>query len=82
MNPHNRIARAAVAAALAGMTSASYAGGFGIATQNGSGTGNAFAGGAAVVERRFDLLRRQNDERTMRLCDGFARAFRYDVERR
>ena len=50
MNPHNRIARAAVAAALAGMTSASYAGGFGIATQNGSGTGNAFAGGAAVAE--------------------------------
>jgi len=32
------------------MTSASYAGGFGIATQNGSGTGNAFAGGAAVAE--------------------------------
>jgi len=50
MNPHNRIARAAVAAALAVMTSASYAGGFGIATQNGSGTGNAFAGGAAVAE--------------------------------
>ena len=50
MNPHNRIARAAVAAALAGMTSASFAGGFGIATQNGSGTGNAFAGGAAVAE--------------------------------
>src|SRR6187402_2639856 len=50
MSKHNRIARAAVAAAMAGMTSASYAGGFGIATQNGSGTGNAFAGGAAVAE--------------------------------
>ncbi len=46
----NEIARAAVAAALAAITSTTMAGGFGIATQNGSGTGNAFAGGAAVAE--------------------------------
>jgi long-chain fatty acid transport protein len=44
------VIRAAVVAALGGMASASVAGGFGIATQNGSGTGNAFAGGAAVAE--------------------------------
>lgn len=46
----HEIARAAVAAALAAVTSTTMAGGIGIATQNGSGTGNAFAGGAAVAE--------------------------------
>ncbi len=50
MKSTDRIARAAVAAALAGIASAAAAGGFGIATQSGSGTGNAFAGGAAVAE--------------------------------
>ena len=39
-----------VAAALAGAAASSFAGGFGIATQSGSGTGNAFAGGAAVAD--------------------------------
>jgi long-chain fatty acid transport protein len=40
----------AVAAALAGLASNAVAGGFGIATQSGSGTGNAFAGGAAAAD--------------------------------
>ena len=50
MKKANGWMRAGVAAALAGMASATMAGGFGIATQSGSGTGNAFAGGAAVAE--------------------------------
>src|SRR3954470_3546083 len=50
MSRHKRIARAAAAALMSGMTTASFAGGFGIATQSGSGTGNAFAGGAASAE--------------------------------
>lgn len=41
---------AAVAVAMAGAVSAAFAGGFAIGTQSGSGTGNAFAGGAAVAE--------------------------------
>ena len=40
----------AVAAALGGMASNAVAGGLGIGTQSGSGTGNAFAGGAASAE--------------------------------
>jgi long-chain fatty acid transport protein len=40
----------AVAAALGGMTSSAVAGGFAIGTQSGSGTGNAFAGGAAGAD--------------------------------
>jgi len=40
----------AVAAALGGLTSGAIAGGFGIGTQSGSGTGNAFAGGAAAAD--------------------------------
>ncbi len=39
-----------VAAALGGLTSGAIAGGFGIGTQSGSGTGNAFAGGAAAAD--------------------------------
>jgi hypothetical protein len=30
-------------------------------------------GPAEVVDRRFELLRRQNDERNRRMCEGFAR---------
>ena len=40
----------ATAAAMAGVASSAVAGGFAIGTQSGSGTGNAFAGGAAVAE--------------------------------
>ncbi|MGH8661289.1 MAG: outer membrane protein transport protein, partial [Burkholderiales bacterium] len=44
------LAAAAVAAALCGMASGAVAGGFAIGTQSGSGTGNAFAGGAAAAD--------------------------------
>jgi long-chain fatty acid transport protein len=40
----------AAGAALGGMASGAWAGGFAIGTQSGSGTGNAFAGGAAVAD--------------------------------
>ncbi|MGH8641683.1 MAG: OmpP1/FadL family transporter [Burkholderiales bacterium] len=40
----------AVGAALGGMVSGAMGGGFAIGTQSGSGTGNAFAGGAAVAD--------------------------------
>jgi long-chain fatty acid transport protein len=40
----------AVSAALAGFATTASAGGFAIGTQSGSGTGNAFAGGAAAAE--------------------------------
>ena len=40
----------AIAAALGGMASSALAGGFAIGTQSGSGTGNAFAGGAAAAD--------------------------------
>ena len=40
----------AVAAALGGLASGANAGGFAIGTQSGSGTGNAFAGGAAAAD--------------------------------
>ena len=44
------LAALAVGAALGCMTTATVAGGLGIGTQSGSGTGNAFAGGAASAE--------------------------------
>lgn len=40
----------ATAAAIMGLSSSAAAGGFAIGTQSGSGTGNAFSGGAAVAE--------------------------------
>jgi long-chain fatty acid transport protein len=40
----------AVTAALGGLASSAVAGGFAIGTQSGSGTGNAFAGGAAAAD--------------------------------
>jgi hypothetical protein len=40
-----------------------------------------FAGPPETVERRFELLRRQNDERTKRICEAFARAEKYDAAR-
>lgn len=45
-----KIASVAVAAALGGMATGAVAGGFAIGTQSGSGTGNAFAGGAAAAD--------------------------------
>lgn len=42
--------KVATAAAMAGFASSAAAGGFAIGTQSGSGTGNAFSGGAAVAE--------------------------------
>jgi len=45
-----KLATTAVAAALGGMASGAVAGGFAIGTQSGSGTGNAFAGGAAAAD--------------------------------
>ena len=44
------ITTGAVAAALFGASAQTFAGGFAIGTQSGSGTGNAFAGGAAAAE--------------------------------
>lgn len=35
-----------------------------------------FAGSPEVVARRFELLRRQNDERNLRMCEALARAER------
>lgn len=45
-----KLASIAVAAALGGMATGVVAGGFAIGTQSGSGTGNAFAGGAAAAD--------------------------------
>lgn len=50
MKKSNQAMRVCVAAALVGAAASSFAGGFGIATQSGSGTGNAFAGGAAAAD--------------------------------
>ena len=50
MKKSNLAMRICVAAALAGAAASIFAGGFGIATQSGSGTGNAFAGGAAAAD--------------------------------
>jgi len=47
---NKRLSSAAVALALSSMAGAVWAGGFGIGTQSGSGTGNAFAGGAAAAD--------------------------------
>jgi long-chain fatty acid transport protein len=45
-----KVTALAVGAALSGFASNAVSGGLGIGTQSGSGTGNAFAGGAASVE--------------------------------
>jgi long-chain fatty acid transport protein len=45
-----RVIAFSIAAMLAVTARTAYAGGFGIATQSGAGTGNAFSGGAAVAE--------------------------------
>lgn len=50
MKIRNEIIRLSVSAALAAGSLPAVAGGFGITTQSGSGTGNAFAGGAAVAD--------------------------------
>jgi len=50
MNQSKTIIALTVMAALAAMSGSALAGGFGIATQSGSGTGNAFAGGAAAAD--------------------------------
>jgi len=39
-------------------------------------TPSLFAGPPEVVARRFELLRRQNDERNLRMCEAMARAER------
>ena len=39
-------------------------------------TPHLFAGPPEVVARRFELLRRQNDERNLRTCEALARAER------
>jgi long-chain fatty acid transport protein len=46
----NKIISLSVSAALASWSAVGLAGGFAIGTQSGSGTGNAFAGGAAVAD--------------------------------
>jgi long-chain fatty acid transport protein len=46
----NKINYLCVSSALAMMSGTAIAGGFGIGVQSGSGTGNAFAGGAAAAE--------------------------------
>lgn len=50
MGKINKIIMLSISSALAGMTSGAIAGGFAIGTQSGSGTGNAFSGGAAVAD--------------------------------
>ena len=50
MKIQNEIIRLSVSAALVSGSLPAFAGGFGIGTQSGSGTGNAFAGGAAVAD--------------------------------
>jgi long-chain fatty acid transport protein len=50
MKNRNKIIYLSVSAALASWSAAGFAGGFAIGTQSGSGTGNAFAGGAAAAD--------------------------------
>jgi len=50
MKLSNKIMMLTMSFAVSGMSSQCYAGGFAIGTQSGSGTGNAFAGGAAVAD--------------------------------
>lgn len=50
MEPRLKLIAWAAAAALVGWSAQAGAGGFAIGTQSGSGTGNAFAGGAAAAE--------------------------------
>lgn len=45
-----KLSSLAVAAAMAGLAQSAVAGGFAIGTQSGSGTGNAFSGGAAAAD--------------------------------
>lgn len=45
-----KLSSLALAAAMAGLAQGAVAGGFAIGTQSGSGTGNAFSGGAAAAE--------------------------------
>jgi hypothetical protein len=40
-----------------------------------------FAGSPELVARRFELLRRQNDERNRRILEALARAEKYDEGR-
>ena len=40
-----------------------------------------FAGPPEVVKRRFELLRRENDERNLRMCEAMARAERLYQQR-
>jgi long-chain fatty acid transport protein len=47
---HNKFTRMALAVALSGLAPAVAASGFAIGVQSGSGTGNAFAGGAAAAD--------------------------------
>jgi long-chain fatty acid transport protein len=50
MKINNKIIQLAVCSALAAGSMPAWAGGFAIGTQSGSGTGNAFAGGAAAAD--------------------------------
>jgi long-chain fatty acid transport protein len=50
MKLYKLIKKLSVLSVLSSVSALSIAGGFGIGTQSGSGTGNAFAGGAAVAE--------------------------------
>src|SRR6186713_279809 len=47
---NNKIIKLSISVALVAGSFSAYAGGFAIGTQSGSGTGNAFAGGAAVAD--------------------------------
>jgi len=50
MSLTHKVIRLSVGAAVAAVSFSAHAGGFAIGTQSGSGTGNAFAGGAAVAD--------------------------------
>jgi long-subunit fatty acid transport protein len=50
MQKSSRIVRSSIAAVMAAFTGTAVASGLAIGTQSGSGTGNAFAGGAASSE--------------------------------
>jgi hypothetical protein len=39
-------------------------------------TSHLFTGPPELVKRRFELLRRENDERNLRMCEALARAER------
>ncbi len=44
-------------------------------------TSYLFAGTPEMVERRFELLRRQNDQRNQRMLEAIARSEKYDEGR-